>query len=105
MIQIQRRYKENIEKIKEEDIDLVKINLIITRKVCCGGREKKSYDLGWVKNPKDMKLTTVKEYSIQDRVLEVWIEPWNFQAGIDAVFQKSKNTIYAGYILAPWAHR
>jgi len=75
MIQIQRRYKEEVEEINEDDIDLVKINLNITRKVCCGGREKKSYDLGWVESPKDMKLTTVKEYTIHERVLEVWIEP------------------------------
>lgn len=75
MILIQRRYREDVEEISEGDIDLVKINLNITRKVCCGGREKKSYDLGWVGKPKDMKLTTVKEYTINDRVLEVWIEP------------------------------
>ncbi len=75
MILIQKRYRDDVEEINEEDIDQVKINLNITRKVCCGGREKKSYDLGWVENPKNMKLTTVKEYTIHDRVLEVWIEP------------------------------
>ncbi|MDW7732339.1 MAG: hypothetical protein SCH66_07915 [Methanolobus sp.] len=75
MIHIQKRYQEDVEEINEKDIDQVKIKLNITRKVCCGGREKKSYNLGWVGKPKDMKLTTVKEYTIIDRVLEVWIEP------------------------------
>ncbi|WP_094228927.1 hypothetical protein [Methanolobus psychrotolerans] len=75
MIRIQKRYQDEAEEINEEDIDRVKMNLTITRKVCCGGREKKDYDLGWVENPTDMKITTVKEYVIKDRVLEVWIEP------------------------------
>jgi hypothetical protein len=75
MIHIQKRYQETADAISEDDIDLVKINLTITRKVCCGGRDKKDYDLGWVEHPKDMKLTTVREYTVRDRVLEVWIEP------------------------------
>lgn len=75
MILIQKRYQDVADMINEEEIDRVKINLTITRKVCCGGREKKDYDLGWVDNPKEMNLTTVREYTIQDRVLEVWIEP------------------------------
>ena len=75
MILIQRRYQDEVEEINEADVDRVKLNLGITRKVCCGGREKKDYDLGWIENPKDMKLTTVKNYEIKDRVLEVWIEP------------------------------
>ncbi len=37
--------------------------------------DKKEYDLGWVENPRDMKITTVKDYEIKDRVLEVWVEP------------------------------
>ncbi|WP_407356301.1 hypothetical protein [Methanolobus sp. WCC5] len=75
MILIQKRYQDIAEQINEEDIDRVKMNLTITRKVCCGGREKKDYDLGWIEDPKDMKLTTVRDYQIRDRVLEVWIEP------------------------------
>ncbi len=75
MILIQKRYKDTADEIKEEDIDLVKLNLTITRKICCGGRDKKDYDLGWVEKPGDMKLTTVRDYRIVDRVLEVWIEP------------------------------
>ncbi|WP_406657633.1 hypothetical protein V7O62_03500 [Methanolobus sp. ZRKC2] len=75
MILIQKRYRDDAEEINEKDIDRVKIQLTITRKVCCGGREKKSYDIGWIENPKDMKLSTVKEYKITDRVLEVMIEP------------------------------
>ncbi|WMW23061.1 hypothetical protein RE476_04315 [Methanolobus mangrovi] len=75
MILIQKRYQDIADEINEKDIDRVKLNLTITRKVCCGGRDKKDYDLGWVENPKDMKITTVKDYEIKDRVLEVWIEP------------------------------
>jgi len=75
MILIQKRYQDTADEIKEEDIDLVKLNLTITRKICCGGRDKKDYDLGWVEKPRDMKLTTVRDYRIVDRVLEVWIEP------------------------------
>jgi hypothetical protein len=75
MILIQKRYQDIAEQINEEDIDRVKMNLTITRKVCCDGREKKDYDLGWIEDPKDMKLTTVRDYQIRDRVLEVWIEP------------------------------
>ncbi len=75
MIFIQKRYQDVAEEINEADIDRVKMNLTITRKVCCGGREKKDYDLGWIDNPEDMKITTVKAYEIKDRVLEVWIEP------------------------------
>lgn len=75
MILIQRRYQDEAEEIDEKDIDIVKLNLVITRKVCCGGREKKDYDLGWIEKPGDMKITTVKNYEVRDRVLEVWIEP------------------------------
>ena len=74
IILIQKRYQDNADEINEEDIDSVKLNLLtITRKVCCGGRDKKDYDLGWVENPKDMKITTVKDYEIKDRVPEVWM--------------------------------
>ncbi|MEZ5336086.1 MAG: hypothetical protein R2741_13070 [Methanolobus sp.] len=41
MIIIQRRYQDTAEEIDENDIDRVKLNLSITRKVCCGGREKR----------------------------------------------------------------
>lgn len=75
MILIQKRYEDVADEISETDVDLVKINLTITRKVCCGGRDKKDYDLGCVEHPKNMKLTAVREYAIRDRVLEVWIEP------------------------------
>jgi hypothetical protein len=37
--------------------------------------DKIDYDLGWIEIPVDMKITTVRDYEIKDRVLEVWIEP------------------------------
>ncbi len=75
MIFIQKRYQDVAEQISETDVDHVRLNLATTRKVCCGGREKKHYDLGWIDRPGDMMITNVKDYKIIDRVLEVWIEP------------------------------
>ncbi|WP_292469540.1 hypothetical protein [Methanolobus sp.] len=75
MILIQKRYDDIADEINEEDIDRVKLNLTIKRKVCCGGMDKIDYDLGWIEIPVDMKITTVRDYEIKDRVLEVWIEP------------------------------
>ena len=74
MIRIRKRYRDDFEEIAEEEIDVVRITLITYKKVCCGHKEKKVIELGWIREPEDMHLSNVKEYSIGDRVLSVLIE-------------------------------
>ncbi|WP_445475538.1 hypothetical protein ACT9XH_02000 [Methanococcoides methylutens] len=74
MILIQKRYRDDAEEINEGDIDRVEITVTMYKKVCCGHKEKKVIDLGWISEPKDMQLSNVKEYSIEARILSVFIE-------------------------------
>lgn len=74
MILIQKRYRDDAEEINEGNVDMIEITLIMYKKVCCGHKEKKVIDLGWIREPKDMQLSNVKEYSIEDRILSLLIE-------------------------------
>ena len=74
MILIQKRYRDDLEEVDEREVDSVEITLVTYKKVCCGHKKKKIMDIGRISDPKDMQLSNVKDYSIEDRTLSVLIE-------------------------------
>ncbi|AKB85194.1 hypothetical protein [Methanococcoides methylutens] len=74
MIHIQKRYRDDLEEIDESEVDRIEMTLVTYKKVCCGHKKKKIVDIGWISEPKDLQLSNVKEYSIEDRTLSLLIE-------------------------------
>ncbi|WP_440951913.1 hypothetical protein [Methanococcoides sp. FTZ1] len=74
MIRIRKRYRDDPEEIDEGEIDRVEMTLVTYKKVCCGHKKKAIMDIGRISEPKDLHLLNVKEYSIEDRVLSIFIE-------------------------------
>lgn len=74
MIVLQKKYSDDIETIPDAQVDEIKLNTVMDKKVCCGKKTTKTVHVAHIHTPVDMKVSNVREYTTKGRILEIWIQ-------------------------------